>query len=318
MKKLLLASTALVMSAGVAAADVSVSGDGRMGVIYNSTAVGDKWGFTQRIRIAFNASGTTDSGLTFGGFVRSQDSIPAALGAVGAVAPSISSGAHNVFIAGAFGRLSMGDVAGAALTVSGDLHDVGLTGLNFTNEQTYFHRNFGGGALAGAAPFGNGGPNALYTYSMAGFTFAFSMSQPRGPVDVYGVGIRYQMDGFDIGLGYEHADVPGPSLNHITLGGGYTFGDIAVRAVYGRANNNAQAALGLARKDQFGLSVRGTFDAVTGTIYARRDFANRRHIGIGGIYDLGGGASLRGGVVRRTGAGAPSQTVADFGVNMSF
>ena len=38
MKKLLLASTALVMSAGVAAAEVALSGSAQMGIVYDSSA----------------------------------------------------------------------------------------------------------------------------------------------------------------------------------------------------------------------------------------------------------------------------------------
>ncbi len=324
MKKILLASTALVLSAGVAAADVRVSGDGRMGVTYNSNAA-DKWAFTQRVRVRFDLSGTTDTGLTFGGFVRAHDAPNAAGGGLG--------GGQNVFISGAFGRLSMGDVAGGTQTAVGDLHEVGLTGLGFTNENTFFQRNFGGGAIAGNPPFGNGGPNALYTYSMAGFTFAFSMSQPQTAAGSaingkYSLGVRYEMDGLFVGAGYEYADINGgPSLNHAAVGAGYAFGDFEVRATYGRANNatgnfiNANlpvGALPVVKRDQYGLSASASFDAVTGIIYARRDFFNRRNIGLGARYDLGGGASVVGGIVRRTGAGAGSQTVADLGVSMSF
>jgi outer membrane protein OmpU len=319
MKKLLLASTALVMSAGVAAADVSVVGDGRMGVTYNSLAA-DEFAFTQRIRIRFNASGTTDTGLTFGGWVRAHDAGNGNAGRLG--------GGQNVFISGAFGRLSMGDVAGAAQTVVGDLHGVGLTGIGFFNETQFMHRDFGGDNIAPGAFFGafNGGPNMLYTYSMSGFTFAFSMSQPAGPADVYTVGIGYAMDGLRVGLGYEYADTPGPSANHIALGASYDFGDFSVRATYGRANQGtldiAEAALGLApgslRRDQYGVSGAYTFDAITASAYYRRGFDNFNNFGVGASYSLGGGASLVGGIVRRTASGAPNQTRADFGVSMSF
>ena len=47
MKSLLIATSALVMTAGIAAAEVTVGGDGRMGIIYD----GSDWDFTSRIRI---------------------------------------------------------------------------------------------------------------------------------------------------------------------------------------------------------------------------------------------------------------------------
>ena len=79
MKKLLLASTALVMTAGAAAAQVNLSGEARMGIAYdngiangtvaspNNTA---KLQFTSRIRVTFSMSGETDSGLAFGASIR--------------------------------------------------------------------------------------------------------------------------------------------------------------------------------------------------------------------------------------------------------
>ena len=72
MKKILFASTALLATAGIAAAEVSVSGDGRMGVTYlkdrvltdgNGDPYSAEWQFTSRIRIKFAASGETDGGI---------------------------------------------------------------------------------------------------------------------------------------------------------------------------------------------------------------------------------------------------------------
>ena len=72
MKKVLLASAVLAMTATVAAAEVTVGGDGRMGVTYTEGAV-NELAFTSRIRISFTASGETDGGLSFGGSVRADN-----------------------------------------------------------------------------------------------------------------------------------------------------------------------------------------------------------------------------------------------------
>ena len=313
MKKLLLATTALAMSAGVAAADVSVSGDGRFGVLYD----GNDWQFTQRIRARFNMSGTTDTGLTFGGWFRAQSAGGAAAGR------AADGGGQNVFIAGAFGRLSMGDVPGAVQTAVGDLHGVGLTGLGFHNENIFFQRNFGGGAA------GVDGPNALYTYSMAGFNIAASISQLDTVVNtpvagaltgtVFGLGVSYEMDGLTAGIGYEIFDTTGSNGDHIAVGVGYDFGIAEVRATYGRINNTTRNAFGFTENEQFGISGSGSFDATTVSAYVRRDFANTTNYGIGASYSLGGGLSLVGGIVYRDFAfGGGDDTRADFGVNMSF
>ncbi|MGL4413330.1 porin, partial [Roseinatronobacter monicus] len=90
MKKLLLATTALTLSAGVAAADVSLTGDARMGFIYD----GDDVNLTSRARVTFTLSGETDTGMAFGGSFRADNAAGAAAGTGG-----------SVFISGAFGRL---------------------------------------------------------------------------------------------------------------------------------------------------------------------------------------------------------------------
>ena len=65
MKKVLLASTALVASAGIAAADVSLSGSAELGIIDDDTATQ----FHTDIDVTFTMSGETDGGLTFGASV---------------------------------------------------------------------------------------------------------------------------------------------------------------------------------------------------------------------------------------------------------
>lgn len=78
MKKALFATTALVLSAGVAAADVTISGYGRTGIIYYEDQVdgaGNPVNDTQvvsRLRMNIDASTTTDSGIDFGARFRLQ------------------------------------------------------------------------------------------------------------------------------------------------------------------------------------------------------------------------------------------------------
>ncbi len=78
MKKALIASTALLLTAGVAAADVTISGYGRTGVIYyENTAAQDAAGVNEarivsRLRMNIDASTSTDSGVDFGARFRLQ------------------------------------------------------------------------------------------------------------------------------------------------------------------------------------------------------------------------------------------------------
>ncbi|MDK8872419.1 porin [Paracoccus sp. SSJ] len=78
MKKALIASTALLLTAGVAAADVKISGYGRTGVIYyENNAAQDAAGLNEsrvvsRLRMNIDASSSTDSGVDFGARFRLQ------------------------------------------------------------------------------------------------------------------------------------------------------------------------------------------------------------------------------------------------------
>lgn len=76
MKKALFATTALVLSAGVAAADVTISGYGRTGVIYYEDGV-QTGGFNDsqvisRLRMNIDAATSTDQGVDFGARFRLQ------------------------------------------------------------------------------------------------------------------------------------------------------------------------------------------------------------------------------------------------------
>jgi outer membrane protein OmpU len=76
MKKVLFATTALVLTAGIAAADVTISGYGRTGVLYQEDGVdGEATNdaiIQARLRMNIDATTTTDSDVEFGGRIRIQ------------------------------------------------------------------------------------------------------------------------------------------------------------------------------------------------------------------------------------------------------
>ena len=341
MKKLLLASTALVMSAGVAAADVTVGGDGRMGLIYN----GDDVQFTSRVRVSFTLSGETDAGMAFGGSIRADNAPGGTRGTAG-----------NVFVSGDFGKLSMGDVDGAALKAVGDLFFGSLTGLGDRQEMAYLSRSVSDDAstinvliddtILGILGTSNR-PRALYEYSFDGFGIFVSIDNPAVQRDADGnreislrnvaIGASYTFDGFTGGIGYEDLrfkfegddDI---SAKHLIASAMYEFDGFAVKAIAGRVGGDVGTLLNDtpgASRDQYGLSVRGTFDEVTVTAFANRNFFTTDY-GIGAAYDLGGGAALTGGIVRRGSSSNNlvnlngddvsfgSRTQADFGLTFRF
>lgn len=72
MKKALFATTALVLSAGVAAADVTISGYGRTGVQYYEDRAGNETQIVSRLRMNLDAATSTDQGVDFGARFRLQ------------------------------------------------------------------------------------------------------------------------------------------------------------------------------------------------------------------------------------------------------
>lgn len=285
MKKVLLASTALVMSAGIAAADVSVGGDGRMGVIVSE---GDDAAFTSRIRISFSASGETDAGLAFGGSVRvdNYEDDQATNGTEG-----------SVFVEGTFGKISMGDVSGAPEAAVGDLSGVGLTGLGDYNELTYLSNSER--------------PAARWDYVTGDLGIHVSADNP-GPAgdQAYGVAVTYGMGNFNFGLGLEDDG----AASHVVAGVTAGFGDATIKLAYGTADD--------LDFDQYGVSVDFVTGATTLTAFwitkesgtvAALDVGDM--YGIGASYDLGGGAALKGGFVDGDDLTDASY---DFGISMSF
>jgi outer membrane protein OmpU len=303
MKKVLFASTALVLSAGVAAADVTVGGSGRMGVVEDFA--GDV-SFTSRIRIEFNAAGETDGGLEFGGSIRADN----AGGGNGGTAGS-------VFIRGEFGTLTMGDVSGAPEAAVGDVNAVGLTGLGDFSDATYLSNSNNSVR-----------PALRYDYVIGGFGIHISADNPSGTPAVaalpglagedaaYGIAVTYGAEmgtvEYNVGLGYETTG----SLDHIILGGSVTVDAFTVAANYGQLDTPGGDL------DQWAIGVGYTFDAITiDAFYSDNEIraavgaaTESVAYGIGATYDLGG-AALEGGWVRNDTTGNDSM---DFGIRFSF
>ncbi len=282
MKKILLATTLLVASTGFAAAELTTTGAARMGIIYNGTDTE----FTSRVRITFTGSGETDGGLTFGASVRADQSGQG----------NTSNGDSTVYISGAFGKLTMGDVGGAADALVGNVSGVGLTGLGSLNELGYI---------------GTAKTAAYYEYSTNGLTFGVGVGQPTGTNPSGSVAVKYSTDTFSVALGYEDGAVnTGTTLAPVwvdatqtSLGVTGSFSGISLKAVVKDLSTNADLSYAVSADYTSGATTVTAFYADNGTeVY-----------GLGAAYDLGGSAKVVGGVVDNG-----TNTVADLGVSFSF
>ncbi len=280
MKKLLLATTMLMTAGSYAAADVSVSGDGRMGVV--STDGTSE--FSSRMRIKFTGSGTTDGGLSFGGSFRAADAIGAASGTSG-----------SVYISGAFGKITMGDTGNAVDSLVSNVSGVG-----------YGASDLDGGQELGLVDSANK-EGVSYNIAVSGATVEVGAGQLDGAAEYYSVAVAYAFGGINAAIGYESDAVDTNTKVALSAKVGPATVKVAL------ADRDSNADLGYAMSADFAMA------GATVTAYYANDNADEANMAVGVSYDLGGGAVFKSGVGTVYDADAgESVTVADAGLNFSF
>ncbi|SMX40379.1 porin [Maliponia aquimaris] len=253
MKKILFATTALVATAGLAAAEVKVTGSAEMGVIDGDDLATAQ--FHTDTDITFTLSGEADNGLTFGSKIKLEE-------AAGGIATTVEDD-FAVFIAYGGARLTMGDTDGA---FDWAMKEVGIGGSIADDHTTHAGFNFNSG-LDGT----HDGQIARFDYTFDAFSVAISAEiDDTGVVDpVWGIGFKYTGDlagltlgvgigyqsvdfggGFDVQvagisldttfdnglmaiLNYSETDIAGTTVDHWGLGLGYTVNALTVSANYG-------------------------------------------------------------------------------------
>jgi outer membrane protein OmpU len=257
MKKILLTTTALTMLAGAAVAQVSVSGDGRMGV----TSTGGTTAVEYRYRVHFKASGETDGGLTFGAKagLRWDESEPQGTVAYGA----------SVWMGNGTMTVRVGNTDGAISSAAGIWGGttVGFSGMSF------------GGILftANTSSSSNStGPNIV----------AVDFSLGSANVTISGgsgldteIAANFSAGAANVGIGY---DTGAAATGGTTLTVGFDAGSANINVGYFRdAAGTSSWSLGVSA----GVGA-GTVKAY----YANR--AGSTNYGLGYKQSLGGGAAL--------------------------
>jgi outer membrane protein OmpU len=160
-----------------------------MGVV--STAAGDAV-FSNRVRIEFKGTGTTDGGLAFGGTARADNAVGANAGVAG-----------SAFISGAFGKISMGDVSGGDAASVGQLASVGWDGAGYGNSINYASDGNGGdGGLPGTMSE-LGAARVSYSYAAGSVTVNASTSQlTNGGASASAIGASFTSGALTVGVGY--------------------------------------------------------------------------------------------------------------------
>ena len=287
MKKVLFATSALIATAGVASADIAISGDGRMGVTNteSATVTDAETQFNSRLRFTLTASGTTDAGLAFGGSVRTEQD-----GSAGA--------AGSVYVSGDFGKVSMGDVGSAHEAATGDLAGVGYTMAS--NEMGYHG--------------GTTGTDARWEYSVDNLTIYASMGQRQAASsnNTNAVGLTYEIAGIKLGVGSADDGVVEETSASVRA----TVGGIGITAIIIDQDNDTvtsgETGLSLSYAVDSNLSV-AAFTRSTENVGA----ADRDYTGVGFSLNLGGGATLAGGYTQGGGA-TNSLDAMDIGLKFAF
>ncbi|MFY0308299.1 porin [Leisingera sp. D0M16] len=337
MKKVLFATTALIATAGMAAAEVKISGYGRFGLDWNEAndVAGaldntDATNITSRFRLTFDVSTETDGGVTVGGRIRAQaENRDGAQGAA-----TFSSPQFHVAYGGL--RVNVGNIWGAidsapGLYLNTTSVGTGIDGMGF-NSLAIKGAGFDTFTSAGV---GRGGIEAIY--SAGGFTGHVSYSKQNGTAgtstDANGeertaIMLNYSFGDYFVTGAYQSSD-NGPTITKngatvdanddvIFVAGGADFGQYGATLQY--AQTERADSFTLAGEAEIGAAstligwVNST-DIDTG-VTVGQTVTDGTAFGINYEYDLGGGVTFVAGYVQT--AAASDENSVQAGLHFSF
>lgn len=313
MKKILFASTALIATAGVAAAELKIDGNARFGLAYNEGQA-DETRIEQRMRVNITGIAETDAGVKLEARFRLEANEDDHQNSISGRGP----GAAGFAVSYGGLRVDVGNVSN--VLDSGDQVDYYGYGVGFTSFLEH---------------------NATFNGPATGFG--------AGSADATTIKARYTVGDFSASLSYKEtraqaavAATPGNAGSaavaadeETQLGLGYTFGAISVGAVYSDTDSSGDYwVLGLAGSagalgysiivgdgdnqtdTSIGASINYEISSATSIRAMVSDGGNATDtaFGVGFTHGLGGGVTLAGGV----GQNASGNTLADLGVSFSF
>jgi len=330
MKKVLFATTALVATASVAAADVRISGYGRFGLDYNSfnennvAAAGyngvSSTTITSRLRIQIDATTETDSGVAFNARVRmqseSRDNNPGL---------SAGAGGDNGFNGARFGvsysglTVNVGNIIGAVenapgLYLSTRSAGTGIDGMGYEAV-----------AIQGASwdayssdGMGVNGVEALY--NVGGFTGHISYSGRNDVApgvsgeDRTGLMVTYSWNDYYASAAYQSSNVAAnDDVMFVALGGEWN--QFGASIAYG----DTAAAQTVTLEGHMDIGAASNLLIWVSSRDAPLSVEDGTHFGINYQYDLGGGATFVAGYTNTSNSGVlGDQDQLQAGVYFSF
>ena len=318
MKKILLATTAAICAGGVASAEVSLSGEGKLGLRYlkdaeEYTPPQREWEVISSANVTFTLSGTSDNEMI--GEFGASFTLDANEGTTNGTL-------NNPFVvyvgsaAGPLGKIEAGTDLGAGDKKSGGLSDPGLTNTGLDDAAEIY--------------YGGSGKTLRYDKDIAGAGIAISVDLDNA----WAIGGEYAIsDALTIGAGYDRHEVTSAAhsgvndLNTVSFGmfgeldqfsGGFLYSSRSTTVPAGQAAVADKAAYGL----EVGYSLGATKftahyaknDGVDATAAPEDTGSDPGSVwGVGINHDLGGGLSFKGAYAR-----AGDDNTANFGFLMAF
>jgi outer membrane protein OmpU len=345
MKKILFATTALIATASVAAADVRLSGYGRFGLDYNQNndRVGNvstgalngrsSTNITSRLRLQVDMSTETDNGVAFGARFRAQaesrDNAPGGAGFNGA----------RFFASYEGFTLQVGNIVGAVENMPGlyletRTADIGIDGAGFESIVANVNgESFNWDAYSSG---GTGANGVEVIYSANGFTGHISYSADNGPAQISGliteqdarVGamVAYNFGDWTAALALQSSDRAFEDKAVLSVSG--NIGQFGVRLAY--ADNDGVGKFGIYGNMDIGAASNVLVYVTSEDAVSAADVAAGRNNNVDGAigsnnregtgygihysYDLGGGVSFEAGARQASW----ENTTAQAGVYFSF
>ena len=312
MKKILFATTALVATAGVAAADVSFGGYARFGVEYDSSRTSEEVRIESRFRLIVTATAESDNGLSFGAQVRYQANEDSQSAGGGTGALDNSDAGFNLprfFVSTGGLTVSVGNVMGAIENMPGlYAGGVGLTGLGDNNVVAHGRDMYSSGSS------GRFGVDVIYSVGAFGVHLSHSfddtyLDDTNGSEARTALAVSYSMGDYTFAAAAQDSDVDTGDAEVVLTASG-VFGPMTATLQFADNGTDEQA---------YGVGLNYTLSAATALSgYLMHDDSldggdGDENFGIGFNHNMGGGTSLRGGVARVDG-----DTIADLGLLFNF
>ncbi len=294
MKKILFATTALVASAGIASAEVKLTGYAEIGIKGGS---GMETQFHDDIDVSFKLSGETDGGLSFGAKI---DLDEADTGAFTGGPQQLNA----VWVKGAFGKVTLGDTDGA---FDWALQEIGM-GTTLTDDHTTHAGYNGNSGLDGSYD----GQVLRYDNTFGDFGVAISAELDDTAVGdpAWGIGVKYNaaLGGVNLGLGLGFQDNGANDIWGVSIDAKM---DSGFRAILNYSDHSTTGAY-------TGIGLGYTMDALLVTVnYGTYDLSGNDGYGLAVNYDLGGGAVVMAGYGNSSVGGVDTNTWS-LGLGLSF